>query len=308
MLIGDPSYPRSQHDVVRPARTGATQPGWTVWGVVVVPRLFLVEWLEGKVALITGAASGIGKATAKLFAHHGARIVIADVQDEKGHPLCSALGPSVASYDHCDVTNESDVQQAVDATVSHHGKLDVMFNNAGMIGEPCLRLLESEKSDFERVVATNLVGSYLGTKHAARAMLPQRRGSIGITASVASVIASMTLVAYTCSKHAFLGLMKSAALELGRFGIRVNCVSPYALPTPLAMEFGMGEEELSANMEEHATLKGVRLKAEDVTEAVVYLASDESRYLNGLNLLVDGGFSTGKPSHGLFRYSIPDNM
>ncbi|WOK94639.1 momilactone A synthase-like [Canna indica] len=271
------------------------------------PLLFSVaKRLESKVALITGAASGIGAATAKLFAHYGAKLVLADVQDDKGRALCSALGPSVASYVHCDVTHELDVERAVNAAVARHGKLDIMFSNAGIIGEPCLRLLESSKTDFERVISTNLVGGYLATKHAARVMLQARRGSIVITASVASVIASMTPVAYTCSKHAVVGLMKSAALELGQFGVRVNCVSPYALPTPLATKaFGMGEEELTENMEEHAILKGVRLKAEDVAEAVAYLAGDESRYVNGLNLIVDGGFSTGNPSHGLFRYSIP---
>ncbi|XP_010917564.1 momilactone A synthase isoform X2 [Elaeis guineensis] len=260
--------------------------------------------LEGKVALITGGASGIGEATAKLFTRHGARVMIADVQDDKGRALCESLGSSVASYVHCDMTDESHVRDAVDAAVSRHGKLDIMFNNAGIIGSPCMQILKSEKADFERVVGINLVGSYLGTKHAARVMIPARRGSIVMTASVASVDPAMTPVAYTCSKHAVLGLMRSAAVELGQFGVRVNCVSPYALATPLAATaFGMGGEELEDFMHEHAILKGVRLKAEDIAEAVLFLGSEEAKYVSGLNLLVDGGFTTANPSHGLFKYS-----
>ncbi|XP_072998538.1 momilactone A synthase-like [Typha latifolia] len=255
--------------------------------------------LEGKVALITGGASGIGACTAKLFANHGARVVIADIQDENGHALCDQVGSSVASYVHCDVTNESHISGAVDATVSKHGRLDIMFNNAGVIGSPTTRILDSEKSNFEKVMAVNTMGSYLGTKHAARVMVPARRGSIIITASVASVEPGMTPVAYTCSKHAVVGIVKSAAAELGKFGVRVNCVSPYGLATPLASKaFEMEKEELEKAMEEKAVLRGVTLTVEDVAHAVVYLGSDESKYVSGLNLLVDGAFSVTNPSHG----------
>ncbi|CAL9780068.1 unnamed protein product [Musa acuminata subsp. burmannicoides] len=273
-----------------------------------VPLLFsAAKRLEGKVALITGAASGIGEATAKLFARHGARIVIADVQDDKGHALCSALGPSVASYVHCDVTNESDVQQAVDATVSHHGKLDVMFNNAGIIGEPCLRLLESEKSDFEHVVATNLVGSYLGTKHAARAMLPARRGSIVITASVASVI-----------EHNAGGIHLLQARRAGAHEER-----------------GAGAGPVRDTRQLRVALRAAHAAGDEGVQhggGGAFGQHGGARYAQGGEAQGGGrsggggvpgqrrvpirewaqpscgrGFSTGNPSHGLFRYSIPEN-
>ncbi|WOK99041.1 hypothetical protein Cni_G07753 [Canna indica] len=257
---------------------------------------FLPRRLEGKVALITGGASGIGKATAKLFARHGARILVADVQDDEGLSLCDALGPAAASYVHCDVTNESDVERAVDSAVSLHGKLDVMFNNAGII-EPGLSFLRSEPtSTFERVMATNALGVFLGTKHAARVMAPARSGSIVMTASTASALAGLADPAYTCSKHAVVGLMRSAAAELGRFGVRVNCVSPHGVVTRMSMKaLGLeDEEETERAIEATAILKGVTLKAEDIAEAALYLASDESRYVSGQNLFVDGGFTVSK--------------
>ncbi|KAJ4747688.1 NAD(P)-binding Rossmann-fold superfamily protein [Rhynchospora pubera] len=261
--------------------------------------------LEGKVALITGGASGIGKATAKLFEQHGARVVIADIQDELGHTLCNEIGgSSVCSYVHCDVTDESAVKHAIDATIGSYGKLDIMVNNAGTVGSPEIKIIESDKDNFEKVMSVNVTGCYLGTKHAARVMIPARCGSIISMASVASVDPCATPVAYTCSKHAILGIMRSAAIELGQFGIRVNCVSPYASGTPLSAKgFGMSEEEVDNIMAEHAVLRGVRLKADDVAEAVMYLASDESRYISGLNLLVDGAFSVGNLSHGFFKYA-----
>jgi NAD(P)-dependent dehydrogenase (short-subunit alcohol dehydrogenase family) len=153
-------------------------------------------------------------------------------------------------------------------------------------------------------MSVNVMGSYLGTKHAARVMIPARSGSIILMASVASVDPCATPVAYTCSKHAVLGLMRSAAIELGQFGIRVNCISPYGLGTPLAAQaFGMEEKEVDNMMEKHAVLKGVQFKTKDVAEAVMYLGGDESRYVSGLNLLVDGAFSVANQSHGVFKYA-----
>ncbi|KAG6500436.1 momilactone A synthase-like [Zingiber officinale] len=251
--------------------------------------------LEGKVALITGGASGLGECTAKLFADLGARVVVADIQDHKGRVLCDSLGPDTASYVHCDVTKESDVASAVDATVARHGKLDVMFSNAG-VAEPWQKSFpDCEVDDFQRLMSVNVTGVFLATKHAARVMTPARQGSIVITASTASTIAGLMPHAYTCSKHAVVGLMKSAAAELGKHGIRVNCVSPHGVATPLAMALlDLDKEAFEATIERSANLKGVRLGTEDVAEAVAYLAGDESRYVSGVNLLLDGGFAIAK--------------
>ncbi|KAK1311163.1 Momilactone A synthase [Acorus calamus] len=253
--------------------------------------------LQGKVALITGGASGIGEATARLFSAHGAKVVIADIQDGPGRSVSADLGgPSNCLYLRCDVTEESDIRDAVDATVSTFGGLDVMHNNAGTM-DPYSPLAEIEKSRFERVLAVNLTGCFLGTKHAARVMVPKRRGSIVMTAStsaVTGVVGMSVTPAYTASKHGLLGLMRHAACELGRFGVRVNCVSPYGLATPLAKKVLCVERD--AEVEEafgrYTALKGVALRAVDVAHAALYLASEEAKYMSGHNLVVDGGFTS----------------
>jgi NAD(P)-dependent dehydrogenase (short-subunit alcohol dehydrogenase family) len=261
--------------------------------------------LVGKVALITGGASGIGECTARLFVKHGAQVVVADIQDEAGARLCAELGSATASYVRCDVTSEDDVAAAVDHAVARYGKLDVMFNNAGIGGAACHSILESTKADFDRVLAVNLTGPFLGTKHAARVMVAAGRGGCIIgTASLASSVSGTASHAYTTSKRALVGFTENAAGELGRHGIRVNCVSPAAVATPLAraaMGMDMDDETIEAIMEKSANLKGVGLKVDDIAAAALFLASDDGRYVSGQNLRVDGGVSVVNSSFGFFR-------
>ncbi|XP_066346178.1 momilactone A synthase-like [Miscanthus floridulus] len=260
--------------------------------------------LEGKVALITGGASGIGDCTARLFVKHGARVVVADIQDGAGAALCAELGGAdVASYVHCDVTVEGDVAAAVDHAVARFGALDIMFNNAGIGGAACHSIRESTKEDFERVLSVNLVGPFLGTKHAARVMVPAGRGGCIIgTSSLASAVAGAASHAYTCAKRGLVALTENAAAELGRHGIRVNCVSPAAAATPLATGYvGLEGEAFEQAMEAVSNLKGVRLRVADIAASVLYLASDDARYISGHNLLIDGGFSIVNPSFGIFK-------
>ncbi|KAI3683671.1 hypothetical protein L1987_84183 [Smallanthus sonchifolius] len=259
--------------------------------------------LEGKVALITGGASGIGECTAKLFAEHGAKIVIADVQDQLGQSVCDALGSSKSTYVHCDVTNEEHVKNTVDTAVATYGKLDIMFCNAGIIDPNKQRIIDNEKSDFECVLSVNVTGVFLSMKHAARVMVPARAGSIISTASISSNVGGAASHAYCCAKHAVAGLTKNLAVELGQFGIRVNCLSPYAMVTPLTMNFaGVEGEALENVMNQLGNLKGVTLRTDDVAKAALFLVSDEAKYISGQNLFIDGGFSIVNPSFNMFKY------
>ncbi|CAM0877209.1 unnamed protein product [Alopecurus aequalis] len=257
--------------------------------------------LAGKVALVTGGASGIGEAIVRLFRLHCAKVCIADVQDEAGQHVLASLGGDSDDvlFVHCDVTAEEDISRAVDAAAEKFGTLDIMVNNAGITGDKVTDIRNLDFAEVKKVFDINVHGMLLGMKHAARVMIPNGKGSIVSLASVASVMGGMGPHAYTASKHAVVGLTKSVALELGRHGIRVNCVSPYAVPTALSMPHlprgehkGDAVRDFLAFVGGEANLKGVDLLPKDVAEAVLYLASDEARYVSALNLVVDGGFTS----------------
>nr|XP_048336348.1 short-chain dehydrogenase reductase 3b-like [Ziziphus jujuba var. spinosa] len=254
------------------------------WGVVCR--------LEGKVALVTGAASGIGAESVRLFASNGALVVAADVQDELGHGVVESIGSERVSYHHCDVRDEKEVEETVNYTLNKYGSLDVLFSNAGIIG-PISSILELDIQGFHNTMATNVVGVASTIKHASRAMVARNiRGSIICTTSVSASLGGTGPHAYTTSKHALVGLVRSACSELGVHGIRVNSISPFGVATPLACRaFNLEPHEVEANSSAIANLKGIVLKATHIAEAALFLASDESAYISGHNLVVDGGFT-----------------
>ncbi|XP_038682048.1 short-chain dehydrogenase reductase 3b-like [Tripterygium wilfordii] len=254
--------------------------------------------LEGKVAIVTGAASGIGEEAVRLFVSHGAFVVAADVQDELGLQLVASIGLERVSYHHCDVSDEKQVEETVNYALSKHGKLDILFSNAGIMG-PLTGILDLDMEGFDNTMATNVRGAAATIKHAARAMVGKKiRGSIICTASVSSSMGGTGPHAYTASKHALLGLVRTACSELGVHGIRVNCISPFGIATPLSCRaYNMEPSDVEASISAVANLKGIVLKARHVAEAALFLASDESAYISGHNLAVDGGYTAVSHSY-----------
>ncbi|XP_010545886.1 PREDICTED: short-chain dehydrogenase reductase 3c-like [Tarenaya hassleriana] len=217
--------------------------------------------LEGKVVIITGGASGIGAEAARLFVENGARVVIVDVQDEMGKNVAVSIGEEQATYHRCDVTDVSQVEDTVKFTVQKHGRLDVLFSNAGVM-EPFKSFLDLDLDRLDRTMAVNLRGSAAFIKHAARAMVDHgTRGSIICTTSVLAEIAGSGPHAYTASKHGLVGLVMSACGELGKYGIRVNGIAPFAVVT--GMSTG-GDPAAGKYVEEYCAaagnLKGLVLK------------------------------------------------
>nr|GMD64562.1 secoisolariciresinol dehydrogenase-like [Ipomoea batatas] len=257
-------------------------------------QLPVFKRLEGKVAIITGAANGIGATTARLFAQHGCKVIIADIDDKNGHSVAEEIGPEYALFIHCDVRIESDVQNAVDTTVSRYGKLDIMFSNAGVAGSRDTSILEASPENINLVFETNVFGAFFCAKHAARVMIPARKGSVIFSASAASEVFGITSDTYTASKCAVVGLCKSLCVEMGKYGIKANCVSPYVILTKLGMSIMPTQDRKLAEeiVAEASNFKGKTLTTEDVAEAALYLAGDESKFVSGLNLLIDGGFTT----------------
>ncbi|MBA0548148.1 hypothetical protein Golob_019263 [Gossypium lobatum] len=249
--------------------------------------------LAGKVAIVTGGASGIGEATARLFAEHGARmIIIADIQDQLGQQVATSIGSHNCTYIRCDVTDENQVKALVESSIQKYGQLDIMFSNAGIISKSDQSILDLDFQQFDRLMAVNLRGMSACVKHAARAMVENKvRGSIVCTASVAASRGTKRRTDYCMSKHGVLGLVQLASKQLGMYGIRVNCVSPNGVATPMTCEVHeKSVEEVEEIYEAGRALKGAVLRAEHVADAVLFLASDESELITGHDLAVDGGF------------------
>lgn len=256
--------------------------------------------LEGKVALITGGASGLGKATAHQFIKHGAQVIIADLDSNLGPQTAAELGPR-AHFVGCDVASESQIAEAVQTVVARHGKLDIMYNNAGITGSafpPSIADLDLD--EFDRVMKVNVRGIIAGIKHAARVMIPAGSGSILCTSSISGLMGGLGPHPYTVSKFTIPGIVKSVASELCRHGIRVNCISPAPIPTSLSVAGianvypGATVEKVIEIMNELGELKGAKCEDIDVARAALYLASDEAKYVSGHNLVVDGGFTCFK--------------
>ncbi|KAL8464950.1 hypothetical protein ACS0TY_034439 [Phlomoides rotata] len=242
--------------------------------------------------IITGGASGIGEVTAHHFAEHGARaVVIADIQGDNGRAAAESIGSGRFSYVHCDVTDEEQVKSLVDWTVKTYGGIDIMFSNAATISTSEQSILDLDFSEFDRVMRVNTRSNAVCVKQAGRKMIELgTRGVIVCTDSVAATMGGMATTDYSMSKHAVLGLVRSASMQLGVHGIRVNCVSPSAVLTPMLGPLGLTTAgDVENFMGPFTSLKGVALTAAHVAEAVVFLTSDESAFVTGHDLKVDGG-------------------
>ncbi|MGH3086831.1 MAG: SDR family oxidoreductase [Rubrobacteraceae bacterium] len=246
--------------------------------------------LKGKVAAVTGAASGIGRASAERFAAEGARVVIADLDTDGAGKAAAAIAESGGEATHvrCDVTRAEDAKAMVEAAVERYGGLDILFNNAGFTNSP-RPVEETSEEDFERVMAVNVKGVFLCSRAAVSAMR-DGGGSIIVTSSIMGVRTRPGFTAYAASKAAAIHLARTLALELAGDGIRVNCLAPVATDTPMLDTFigDRDHEEGRAAFVSTIPLGRLALPA-DVASAALYLASDESAFVTGAVLPVDGG-------------------
>ena len=263
--------------------------------------------LAGKIALVTGGASGIGEATVRLFVAEGASVVVADVQDERGRRLVGEVGTR-AVYVHADVRREADVQAAIAEAVARFGRLDCLFNNAGH-GGVSGSIEEIPVAGFDETLGVLLRGVFLGMKHAAPVMKRQASGSIISTASVAGLRTGNGPHVYSAAKAAVIHLTRSVAMELGESGVRVNCICPGGIATPIfGKGLGLSAEQAEALVPQ---MKGILANVQpikrsglpdDIAQAVLWLASDDATFVNGHALVVDGGLTGGRSwSESQFR-------
>lgn len=257
--------------------------------------------LEGKVAVVTGGASGIGRGIVERFVAEGARVVIADVQTDLGEALAADLGET-AAFQRTDVAEQDDVARVVARAVDEFGGLDVMVNNAGRSSPLKKGLFDEDFAEFDSVMRVNLLGVMAGTRDAGRHMAEHGGGAIINMASIGGILAGGGVASYRASKAAIIQFSKSAAIELAHYEIRVNCIAPGNIPTPILRSAATDEDRERLEKFEARIRQQMRddrpLKREgaasDVAEATLYFATDRSRYVTGTVLPVDGGTVAGK--------------
>jgi NAD(P)-dependent dehydrogenase (short-subunit alcohol dehydrogenase family) len=250
---------------------------------------------------VTGAASGLGAATAELYIAEGAKVLLTDIQDEAGQALAASLG-SNAAYLHCDVTVEADVEAAVALAVSTFGRLDIMFNNAGVVGAVG-SICDTTEAAWNRTNDILIKSVFFGMKHAGRVMVPQGSGSIISTSSTAGIMGSLGPHVYTAAKHAVIGLTRSVASEFARSGVRVNAISPGSTVSALTADVVTGDHtdmETTAKHMAAGSALGIAGMPIDIANAALYLASEESRNMTAQVIVVDGGQTT-IPGGGRFH-------
>lgn len=245
-----------------------------------------MDRLKSKVAIITGAGSGIGRATALLFAREGARVVVADLAVESGQETVRLISQSGgdASFVQVDVSKASDVEKMISTTVSTWGKLDILYNNAGIAEPQVGPITQIAEKDWDTLIAINLKGVFLGIKHAIPEMIKGGGGSIINTASCAGTQSPQGTASYNASKAGVISLTKSAALEYARKNIRVNSISPGPC------ESNLNPPNVSEALEKQSVC-GRLAKPEEVAQVALFLASDESLHVNAANMAIDGGWT-----------------
>lgn len=246
---------------------------------------------ENHNVVVTGGASGIGEATTRAIVAEGGRVLVADLQEERGRELVSELGDTVA-FHLTDVTSEEDIASAIAAAQDSFGPLTGMVNNAGIVGA-IGSIMDTSAEAFDHTMAILSRAVFLGIKHAARAMQPEGRGAIVSLASTAGIKGGLGPHVYTMAKHGVVGLTKSAACELAALGIRVNAVAPGGTVTPMTNALGDNNPESTAEFIAAGSPLGFACMPEDIAKGILYLLSEDARYTTGHTLVIDAGETTG---------------
>jgi NAD(P)-dependent dehydrogenase (short-subunit alcohol dehydrogenase family) len=249
--------------------------------------------LDGKVTIITGGGSGMGKTAAELFAKEGARVVVSDVSEAAGNAAVAAVKAAggEATFVRADVSKEDEARGMVQHALATYGRVDALYNNAGIMPEADHSVIDTDVDTWDKVMAVNVRGVFLGCKYAIPQMLEQGSGSIiNIASFVAILGCSVPQDAYTASKGAVLALTRSLAVQFAGRGVRTNAISPGPIETPLLMDWLLKDEAAKA-LRLNRNPSGRFGKPEEIVNVGIYLASDESRWTNGATFVIDGGIT-----------------
>lgn len=246
--------------------------------------------LTNKIAFISGAANGIGKATALLFSRSGAKVAVVDVQDEAGEAVAQSIRSNggEAVYIHCDVSNRAEIKRAIERTVESFGGIDLAFNNAGIEGEAGFTA-DCSEDNWDRTIAINLTGVWLAMKYQIPEMIKRGGGAIVNCSSIAGIVGTAGVPAYNASKHGVVGLTETAALEYINQNIRINAVCPGVIHTPMIDRFTRGDDAAVKGLVASEPI-GRMGRPEEVAEAVAWLCSDASTFVIGHAMPIDGGW------------------